>query len=404
MEIRPICSALLRHKTAALLIVLEIALSCAIICNAIFLIGARLQHMDRASGLAEQELVHIRATSIDPGSDQDAMRRADLATLLAVPGVKAATSINQMPYGNNQWTSSVNLEPDQPDETLEASMYLDDGTLVETFGLDVVEGRDFESGEYVDLSAVQSAEAAPNVPAAMLTVSLAARLFPGEPALGKDIYVFGDAPVRIVGIVDRLLVPGTSRDLGSHEAMILPVRAAQGDYVLRTDPERRDEVLNAAVDAMLRAAPNRIIDEQLLVTEMRNTFYSRDRAVVWLLLSVCVALLVVTALGIVGLASFWVQQRTRQIGVRRALGATRGQILRHFQVENFILAGIGIVFGMVLAFGINQLLMRQYELPRLPWQYLPAGAAILWVLGQVAVLGPARRAASVPPAIATRSA
>jgi putative ABC transport system permease protein len=113
---------------------------------------------------------------------------------------------------------------------------------------------------------------------------------------------------------------------------------------------------------------------------------------------------VVTALGIVGLASFWVQQRTRQIGVRRALGATRGQILRHFQVENFILAGIGIVFGMVLAFGINQLLMRQYELPRLPWQYLPAGAAILWILGQVAVLGPARRAASVPPAIATRSA
>jgi putative ABC transport system permease protein len=404
MEIRPICSALLRHKTAALLIVLEIALSCAIICNAVFLIGARLQHMDRASGLAEQELVHIRASSIEPDGDQDAMRRTDLATLAAVPGVKSATSINQMPYGNNQWTSSVNLEPDQPDDTLEAAMYLDDGTLVETFGLHMVEGRDFESGEYVDLSALQAPEGVPNVPAAILTASLAARLFPDERALGKDIYVFGDAPSRIVGIVDRLLVPGTHRNLGSHEAMILPVRTAQGDYVLRTDPQRRDEVLNAAVDAMLRVAPNRIIDDQLVVTEMRNTFYSRDRAVVWLLLSVCIALLVVTALGIVGLASFWVQQRTRQIGVRRALGATRSQILRHFQMENFILAGIGIVLGMVLAFGINQLLMRQYELPRLPWQYLPAGAAILWVLGQVAVLGPARRAASVPPAIATRSA
>jgi putative ABC transport system permease protein len=122
-----------------------------------------------------------------------------------------------------------------------------------------------------------------------------------------------------------------------------------------------------------------------------------------MLVIVCVALLVVTALGIVGLASFWVQQRTKQIGVRRALGATRGQILRYFQTENFLLATLGIVLGMLLAYAINQLLMGKYELPRLPAIYLPVGAVVLWLLGQVAVLGPARRAAAVPPAVATRS-
>jgi putative ABC transport system permease protein len=124
---------------------------------------------------------------------------------------------------------------------------------------------------------------------------------------------------------------------------------------------------------------------------------------VWLLASVCAALLVVTALGIVGLASFWVQQRTKQIGVRRALGATRAQVLRYFQTENFLLTTIGIVLGMLGAFGLNQLLMTHYELPRLPVPYLPIGALVLWLLGQVAVFGPARRAAAVPPAIATRS-
>ena len=123
----------------------------------------------------------------------------------------------------------------------------------------------------------------------------------------------------------------------------------------------------------------------------------------WLLVAVCIALLVVTALGIVGLASFWVQQRTKQIGVRRALGATRGQILRYFQTENFLLATLGIVIGMMLAYGINQLLMGKYELPRLPALYLPIGAVVLWLLGQVAVFGPARRAAAVPPAVATRT-
>jgi putative ABC transport system permease protein len=123
----------------------------------------------------------------------------------------------------------------------------------------------------------------------------------------------------------------------------------------------------------------------------------------WLLVAVCIALLVVTALGIVGLASFWVQQRTKQIGVRRALGATRGQILRYFQTENFLLATLGIVIGMMLAYGINQLLMGKYELPRLPALYLPIGAVVLWLLGQLAVFGPARRAAAVPPAVATRT-
>ena len=124
---------------------------------------------------------------------------------------------------------------------------------------------------------------------------------------------------------------------------------------------------------------------------------------VWLLLAVSIAMLAITAFGIGGLASFWVQQRTRQIGVRRALGATRGQILRYFQTENFLLASIGIAIGMLLAFAINQLLMGKYEMARLPLFYLPAGAVLLWLLGQLAVYAPARRAASIPPATATRS-
>ena len=125
---------------------------------------------------------------------------------------------------------------------------------------------------------------------------------------------------------------------------------------------------------------------------------------VWLLGGVCVGLLIVTAFGIVGLASFWVQQRTRMIGTRRALGATQGQILRYFQTENFLLTTMGIALGMVAAYAINQLLMSYYELPRLPWVCLPIGAASLWALGQVAVLGPARRAAALPPVVVMRGA
>lgn len=121
-----------------------------------------------------------------------------------------------------------------------------------------------------------------------------------------------------------------------------------------------------------------------------------------LLMTVIAALLVVTALGIVGLASFWVQRRQRHIGIRRALGATRGNILRYFQLENFLIVSAGILAGMFAAYGINAWLMQHYELPRLPAYYLPIGALSLWLLGQLSVLHPALRATRVPPAMATR--
>ncbi|KQN97260.1 MULTISPECIES: ABC transporter permease [Stenotrophomonas] len=405
MEIRPILSVLMRHKTAAALIVLEIALSCAIICNAIFVIGHRTGEMRRDSGIAEDELVYISVSSLQPDRNRDAMRREDTATLAAVPGVRSVTSVNQLPYGDNVWASGINLRPGQAESIVTASNYMDDGRLLPTLGLRIAEGRGFNPDEYQSQDALEAAGPTPQVPSVLLSRSLAARLFPGRSALGQDIYVWGDKPSRVVGVVDRLIAPGRGRTFeDSFHTMIFPLWTSNGDYVLRTDPERRGEVLKAAVAALNRTDPNRIIDTQSTVSEMRRDFYSRDRAVIWLLVSVCVALLAVTAFGIVGLASFWVQQRTRQIGIRRALGATRAQILRYFQAENFVLTSTGIVLGVLLAYTLNLTLMRQYELPRLPLVYIPASALLLWLLGQAAVLGPARRAASIPPAVATRSA
>ncbi len=405
MNIRPILSTLRRHKTAAGLIVLEIALSCAIISNAIFLIGSRVEHMQRTSGIAEAELVFISASSLRPELDADVMRREDLAALRAVPGVTAASSVNQIPFGDNVWASGVKLDPDQVDSTLHVSTYMDDGHLIETLGLRVIEGRAFEDDEFQELSAVEASDGSARIASVVLSQALAEHLFPHASALGHDFFIWGDSPTRVVGVIENLMAPGSGRTLAeNYHTALFPVRVSNGDYALRTDPQRREEVLEAAVAALNAVDPNRIISVRKSVENMRHDHYSRDRAVVWLLLVVCVSLLAVTAFGIVGLASFWVQQRTRQIGVRRALGATRAQILHYFQIENLLLVTIGIVLGMALAYAINQWLMVQYELPRLPLSYLPLGAVVLWLLGQIAVFGPARRAASVPPAIATRTA
>jgi putative ABC transport system permease protein len=404
MDIRPIVSTLRRHKTAATLIVLEIALSCAIICNALFLIATRLERMDRPTGLAVDEIVRINTTGIGRDDNADARAKEEVAALRAVPGVIAATSTNHLPFDRSSWNSGVSLQQDQQNSNLSANVYLGDEQLLETFGLRLVDGRDFEPGEYVDWGVPGAAR--PVVPAAIITRRVAEELFPGESAVGKSIYSWNenDAPHRVVGVVEHLI---RTNDNGgpaqSQYAIVLPLRVPFGRFAIRTTPERRAEVLKAAVAALERTNPSRVILDQGSFAQVVDDWYRQDRAMAWMLVAVCVALLVVTALGIVGLASFWVQQRTKQIGVRRALGATRGQILRYFQTENFLLATIGIVLGMLLAYGINQLLMGKYELPRLPAIYLPVGALALWLLGQIAVFGPARRAAAVPPAVATRT-
>jgi putative ABC transport system permease protein len=124
---------------------------------------------------------------------------------------------------------------------------------------------------------------------------------------------------------------------------------------------------------------------------------------VQMLTVVCAVLLAVTAFGIVGLTSYWVSQRRRQIGIRRTLGATRIAILQYFQTENLVITVAGVLVGLALAMAGNLWMIESFSTARLPLFYLVGGVLTMLVLGQLAVLWPALRAASVPPAIATRT-
>jgi putative ABC transport system permease protein len=404
MSIGPILKSLSRHRTAVFLIVAEIALTCAIVSNAVFLISERLDSMKRASGVAEDEIIRIKLSGIGEGADEKALTRTDLASLLEIPGVKHGALTNQVPFGNSSWNSDVRISRDTKDE-VSVGVFLGTEDLVDTLGLELVAGRDFNPDEFVDFDAVQSADPVA-IPSAIITAALAERLFPGKSAVGESVLGWSDeVPMRVVGVVDRLERPGSFKGAERQLSLLMPVRLTYnyaGAFILRVEPERRAEILEAAIPILERNDANRVVVDKQIFSELRDKFFENDRAMAWLLVAVCVALLLITALGIVGLASFWVQQRTRQIGVRRALGATRQQILAYFHTENLLLTTAGIAVGMIMAYGINRLLMTHYEVARLPASYLPIGAVLLVLLCQLAVLGPAMRAARVPPAVATR--
>jgi len=405
MDLLPILATLKRHKTAAGLIVLQVALTCAIVCNALFLITQRVERIAEPSGLADQELVAISTTGVGPSQNPEAQTREDLQALRAVPGVQHVSIINQIPYGGQISVSGVRLQPDENSAGPSAANYSAAEGWLQTLGLKLVAGRDFDATEYLDDKTL-SENPDTKVPALVINRSLAERLFPGANPIGQKVYGLGGGATQIVGVVEQLISPhpGGNEEMNRY-SMVMPVRQSfrGGAYMLRCAPQDRERVLKAGVAALDKTGPGRILRQQKLLSEMRDDYYAADRNMVRLLVGVCLALMVVTAFGIVGLASFWVQQRTRMIGTRRALGATRGQILRYFQAENFLLSAAGIAIGMLGAYGISLLLMQSYEMPRLPWSYLPAGALVLWALGQLAVLAPARRAAALPPVAALRS-
>lgn len=403
MEIRPILATLRRHKLIAALLALLVALTCAIVCNVAFMIRQQVALTSLPSGVAENQVVMIESVNLDRTANQIAAHKADLAALQTIPGVESVAAVDALPFNGNNWSSSVPPSQDAPGDVV-ASLFNGTPDEVATLGLDLVAGRDFRPDEYVPLNSAHEFDGLNHVPAAIVTRSLAERLFPGQNPLGKSIWP-GDGPVRIVGVVSHLLRPGVGTGNDNDYSVLLPMLPDTSDitYVLRTTPQNRTQVLKQAKAALYRADANRVLRDATTFTELRAHYFRRQRSMIGLLVTSALGLLLVAALGITGLANFWVQQRTRSIGIRRALGARRRDILCYFQTENFLIVTMGVVLGVLLAIVLNLLLMTHYQQPRLPLWYLSVGAVALWVLGQVAVLAPALRASNVLPVVATRT-
>ena len=101
---------------------------------------------------------------------------------------------------------------------------------------------------------------------------------------------------------------------------------------------------------------------------------------------------------------FSINRRTKQIGTRRALGATRGQIMSYFMIENLMISTFGVILGAAGAIGLNIWLVNTLSMSPINYELILLGMIVLYVVGQIAVLYPARKAANIAPATATRSA
>ncbi len=418
MKLHPILAALRKHKAGVVLIALQIALTLAIVCNAIFIIGQRIERVNRPTGLDESNLFLVTqqwvgapsADTADGVEKLDVMQREDLAALRNLPGVAAVAPTNSVPLLNSSWTGSVSLKADATlgDKSgTRTAYYFTDDQVLPTLGLKLVAGRAFNAGDVQH----QGFRDQPPRPIAIVSKALADKLFPQGGAVGKVMYSDGSSsPTTIIGVVERLQTPATGSWGNSFAwySTLLPTRldANFARYAVRTKPGQLEAAMRAVTPLLYKVNPMRVLDDDSVkpYADIRAKAYRADVGMAVLMGVICLILVAVTAAGIVGLTSFWVGQRHRQIGVRRALGARRIDILRYFQIENLMIAGGGAVLGVALAIGLNLWLITRYEMTHLPVLYVLTGVVAVLVLGQAAVFVPARRASNVPPVSATRAA
>lgn len=410
MTVHPVLASLRRHKVAVLLIVLQIALTLAIVANATFIIGQDIRRMNRPTGADEKDLIWVlqqwpaAPTGDDAGSIEqlDVLQRTDLATLRGLPDVQDVAASTSIPLLSGYTTGNITLHANQEGIAVHVAYYYGDQHLRPTLGLRLIAGRDFEANE------IRHGRAHADSPVIIVSKPVADALFPNSSALGQTVYQDGN-PATIVGIVERLQAPMRGDSTWSFNSVLEPFRddGSWSGYVVRARPGHVQAVVREAHKALLAVNPMRLMPEPMggihAFTAIRAKAYRSDRGMVLLMSVISIVLLCVTAAGIVGLTSFWVGQRTRQIGVRRALGARKIDILRYFQIENLLIASGGAMAGGVFAIGLNEWLMTHYEMTRLPVFYIAIGVLLMLVLGQAAVLVPARRASNVPPVVATRS-
>ncbi|WOH37736.1 FtsX-like permease family protein [Thalassotalea fonticola] len=402
-ELGLIFRALLRNKVGALLISLQIALTLTIMVNAIFMMQERSAQMQRSSGLDEANLFHLSNTIFAQEYNQPVNLENDLALLRQTDGVVDAIQINAIPISGGGWSMGLKTEPGDDISSTGVAVYMVDDHAINTLGLELIAGENFSPTDVEWRPSGKNSWPAKTI----ITQAMAEALFPDDwqSAIGATAYINNNEPLLITGIVKSLQAPWNGWD-GVERSMLVPYKmeSSGSRFMIRTQPGRRDELMPIIEKLLSESNKGRIIRRVTTMDETRERSYRGHNAVNKILSSVIVVLTLITGFGIVGLAMFSINRRTKQIGTRRALGATQWQIMSFFMIENLMISSFGIILGVAGAVSLNIWLVSTFSLSPININLILFGIVALYIIGQISVLYPARKAAMISPATATRTA
>lgn len=393
LDVIPIIKSLWRNKTGPLLIIIQLSLTIAVVSTALFVVSERIAKIERPSGMIEEEMFKIWMRENSPDADMEQIAKRDMDIIRATQGVIDATPISSIPVSGGGSSTSLYKSPEDRLTDFATAIYEMTEHGVPALGLALIEGRNFNANEVIFFAR----ENAPKHTVAIITKDIADRMFPEESAVGKTVYM-GGLQLTIVGIIERLMGPWPDSEYAT-SATILPVIVKDDaiNYLVRTESGQRDAIMHFLLEKLRSIDSTRLVGDEKSVEQIKRESYSSDYAMIKILSFVIFLLIFVNALGIFGLTTFWVNQRRKQIGIRRALGSTKAGVMRYFMLENVVLLVFSAVVGTIIAYVNSSYMARTHSMEILPVEYVLITAVFLLLVTILAAYSPVRRAAQISP-------
>lgn len=405
MEFRPIFLSIKYNKAIAFLVIIQVAITLTVLSGSLLMTTSTLKEWNLPSGIPHDNIISAVPQFYEVDVDVRQSVVDDLARIKALPGVINVSPASQRPF-EAQGAQQVYLEATEEAQEYDTNIFTGDANLHKVLELSLIEGRFFRENEIIT---GKRDELSSSPPIVMISQDMAQVLFPDDDALGKTIWFEkGGSPAEIIGIYSNFMNGEQLNYFGqSYRTVLQPLVTWQN----RSDPSYLIRVENGMAQGLLESVRNelykidgRYVNRVEVLTRIQKRMYDGRGSQSIMLLVISSVLLMITAFGMAGLVSFLVTQRQRQIGTRRALGATKWDVIRYFMLENGILSGIGIVIGLVLSLVFTFVLTEDSGVNILDMSYIFATAFFILLINQLAVYFPAKRAANVEPAIVTRAA
>jgi putative ABC transport system permease protein len=385
------------------LVILEVALALVLLVGAGLLIRsfARLQGVD--PGFNAQNVLTMRVSlprlKYDNEQKRVAFFRQAIAQMQALPGVESVGAVNFLPFAAPHSGTSVDIEgrPLLPvTQKLKTGVMVTDSNYFHAMQIPLKRGRLFTDQEAAEMRHV-----------VVINEAFARKHFPNEDPLGKRVTIYmkdDNQPCEIIGVVGDSKHMNLDAEVRPMSYWPHPELASSGmTFVIRTRGDAAS-VTSAARNVIRTLDPNQPVADVRMMEGLIGTSVARARFNTLLLTIFAVVALLLAGVGIYGVMAYSVAQRTHEIGVRVALGARKGDVLRLVLRRGMTLALAGVAIGVVASFALTRLmgtlLFNVSVTDPLTFVGVPL---LLAFVAMLACLIPARRAAKVDPMVALRT-
>ncbi len=389
------------HRLRSVFVITQVALALVLLVGAGLFVRSlnRLQAVD--PGFNAQNLLTVRVT-LPPARYQEDQKRIDffqqaIAQMRVLPGVEAAGAINTPPFTGLYSGTTVEVDGEKlpPGQELKTGICVTDANYFQAMQIPLKQGRLYTAQEATEMRHV-----------VLVNEAFVRKNLGGEDPLGKRLTIYmkdENVPTEIIGVV------GDHKHLGldtavepvaywPHPELVYPGMT----IVLRTKTDA-SAVAPSAREVIRALDPQQPIGEISTMESLLSTSVARSRFIASLLSVFSIIALVMAAVGIYGVMSFSVLQRTHEIGVRMALGAQRFDVLKLVVMKGVVLALIGVVVGLAASFALTRLISTLLFEVTATDSVTFAGVSVgLFLVTLLSCYVPARRATRVDPLKALR--